>query len=74
MNDRSLDKFDVLILPPGYYNLFSGDDSEILKWIENGGRLVALGSAVRTFSDHKSFDLKIKTIKDQKDDFIEDMG
>ncbi len=29
-----------------------------------------MGSAVRTFSDHKSFDLKIKTTKDQKDDFV----
>ena len=70
LNSINLDKFDVLILPPGYYNLFSDDDSVILKWIKKGGRLVALGSAVRTFSDHKSFDLKIKTTKDQKDDFV----
>ena len=70
LNDRNLDKFDVLILPPGYYNLFSDDDSEILKWIKNGGRLVALGSAVRTFSNHKSFDLKIKSTNDEKDEFV----
>ena len=70
LNYRNLDKFDVLILPPGYYNLFSDDDSEILKWIKNGGRLVASGSAVRTFSDHKSFDLKIKSTNDEKDEFV----
>lgn len=70
LNSINLDKFDVLILPPGYYNLFSDDDSVILKWIKKGGRLVALGSAVRAFSDHKSFNLKIKTTKDQKDDFV----
>ncbi len=36
LNSINLDKFDVLILPPGYYNLFSDDDSVILKWIKRG--------------------------------------
>ena len=70
LNDRNLDKFDVLILPPGYYNLFSDDDSGLLKWIQKGGRLVALGSAIKSFANQNAFNLKTKSMDDKPDKFV----
>ena len=70
LNDRNLDKFDVLILPPGGYNLFSDDDSVLLKWIQKGGRLVALGSAIRAFANQNAFNLKTKSMDDKPDKFV----
>jgi len=70
LNDRNLDKFDVLILPPGGYNLFSDDDSGLLKWIQKGGRLVALGSAIRAFANQNAFNLKTKSMDDKPDKFV----
>ena len=70
LNDRNLDKFDVLILPPGGYNLFSDDDSGLLKWIQKGGRLVALGSAIRAFANQNAFNLKTKSMDDKPNKFV----
>jgi len=71
LNDRNLDQFDVLILPPGSYSNFASKDSELLKWIKKGGRIVALGSAVNAFSDNDSFSLESKT-NDHKDEDEDD--
>ena len=65
LNDRNLDQFDVLILPPGYYSNFASLDSELLKWIKKGGRIVALGSAVNAFADSDSFTLESKSNADE---------
>lgn len=44
----SLEKYDVLILPDGEYQLFKDKSvsDQIHNWITNGGNLVAMGSAV----------------------------
>jgi len=55
----SLEKYDVLIIPPGRYNMF---DDELLgkigKWVGDGGRLIVTAQAINSFSDKKGFALK----------------
>lgn len=55
----SLDKYDVLIVPSGYYSLF--DDSErkrMISWVNKGGKLILIGRALRTFKGMKGIALK----------------
>ncbi|MDH5597651.1 MAG: M14 family metallopeptidase, partial [Cyclobacteriaceae bacterium] len=61
-----LNQYDVFIIPPGYYNLF--DESMLNKlgeWVSRGGRLIAIGNALRSFSDKDGFGLK--QYKDDKE-------
>lgn len=55
-----LTEFDVLILPSGRYNSLLGDAelTRIKDWIRKGGKIVALGGALRAFEDKDGFDLK----------------
>ncbi len=54
-----LHKYTVLILPSGNYSsLLDKEQLEKLKnWVENGGKIVALGSAISTFAGSKDFDI-----------------
>ncbi|MBS1925635.1 MAG: zinc carboxypeptidase [Bacteroidetes bacterium] len=54
---------DVLVLPNGYYEfLMEKDDAKILEqWIKNGGKLVAIESAVSQLAKQDWSALKIKT-------------
>jgi hypothetical protein len=52
--DRSLDRFDVVILPDGGdYGAVLGESAaaDIKGWVERGGVLIGLGGAVRYLSD-----------------------
>lgn len=54
-----LSKYDVLIIPDGYYTLF--DDQmldKIASWVSDGGKLILIGSAIKSFSDRKGFMIK----------------
>ncbi|RZT00310.1 M14 family metallopeptidase [Aquimarina brevivitae] len=55
-----LSQFDVLILPNGYYGGYLDKDTmeSISNWVQQGGKLIAIGNAVAAFSDKKGFDLK----------------
>lgn len=54
MSDHALSKYNVLIIPEGNPKV----DAEVLKtWVSAGGRLIAIGSAVKTLHDKKGFNL-----------------
>lgn len=55
-----LNQFDVLIMPEGYYSDVFKEDSlkQVKDWVNNGGKLIAIGSAVSTFAGKEDFDLK----------------
>lgn len=57
-----LSKYDVIILPSGYYNsILSGSTlSNIKKWVRSGGTLVAIGNALNSFANKEGFSLKTK--------------
>lgn len=67
---ESLTNFDVLILPNGWYGRAINDGTldDIKDWIRNGGKIIAIGNAVRSFNDKDGFDLKRNESNDDDDD------
>ncbi len=63
-----LDKYDVLIIPNGYYNGQIDDNTldKLKKWVQSGGKLIAMAQAVGIFADKDGFDLKKNKIDDEK--------
>lgn len=62
-----LKKFDVLIVPEGYYDLFNeGMLEKISTWVSDGGRLIVIADALSAFADKKGFALKQFTTEDEK--------
>lgn len=54
-----LDAFDVLVLPSGSYRSLRGDcGTQLLDWVEDGGRLVAFGSALDALAGIEGFGLR----------------
>ena len=55
--------FDVLILPPGNYNAILNDKKleRLVNWVNEGGKLIAVGSAVSFLCNKEGFDIKKKT-------------
>lgn len=70
LNEDFLDELDVLIIPSGYYrNLIDKEgENALAQWTERGGRIVAVGNAVRSFANHALFSLKRKSSTDNKED------
>jgi hypothetical protein len=62
-----LSKYDVLIVPEGSYRLF--DDAvveSISTWVEKGGRLVLIGSAINSFAEKKGFNVRKFATEEEK--------
>ncbi len=55
-----LSKYDILIFPDGNYLTTRGEDGfkNIDQWVRNGGRLILLEGAVRSFTGKDKFSLK----------------
>ncbi|MDB3976935.1 M14 family metallopeptidase [Flavobacteriaceae bacterium] len=64
-----LARYNVLVLPEGRYNKLLGEQQigDLKKWIANGGKVIAMGDATRSFLDKKGFDLK-NNEQDQTED------
>ena len=58
----NLDNYDVLILPNGYYSslLNKKMHTKLQQWVQQGGTLLAIGKALRSFADTKGYALKRK--------------
>jgi hypothetical protein len=57
--DTDLNRYDVLILPEGSYEIFDEALLErVASWVSRGGRLILIGSALNSFVDKKGFGLK----------------
>lgn len=55
----SLEKYDVLIVPPGNYRMFDEAQLEQLgNWVSAGGRLIVTAQALNSFADKKGYSLK----------------
>ncbi|CAM3313918.1 M14 metallopeptidase family protein [Zobellia roscoffensis] len=57
-----LSKYDILILPDGNYNKFLNESRmrELKDWLNEGGKLISLGGALKTLSKEDKFQLKTK--------------
>ncbi|GGX09181.1 M14 metallopeptidase family protein [Aquimarina muelleri] len=68
--NTNLSNFDVLILPNGYYDDYLNNDiiKNLKKWVQKGGKLITIGTAVNTFANKEGFDLyKNKPEEKEKD-------
>lgn len=62
-----LKKYDVLIIPQGSYSLFDENMLEQLSaWVTNGGRLILMGNALKSFADKKGFGLHEYSSEEEK--------
>ncbi len=63
-----LSKYDVLILPEGNYMSFFTDEklNAIKTWVQNGGKLIAIGYALHILEGEKGFGLTRKTIENKE--------
>ena len=70
LNERFLQDLDVLIIPSGYYGslIDQAGENALAKWTQKGGRIVALGNAVRSFANHEQFSLKKKANQDKDEE------
>jgi len=61
-NRLNLNKFNILILPSGYYNnIFNEEQLNNLKdWISKGGKVIAIEGAVRMFAGKEGFGINYK--------------
>lgn len=61
----NLDKYDVLIIPNGYYGsvLDSAQLKRVKDFARSGGTVIAIGNALRSFANKKEFALKTKKAK-----------
>ncbi len=68
MNRVDLDKYDVLVLPSGYYGSVLGKEklTQLKEWVQSGGRLIAIDRALSTFAASKEFSLSNFKDDDQK--------
>ncbi|HSM62825.1 MAG TPA: M14 metallopeptidase family protein [Gillisia sp.] len=68
-NKIDLSKLDILILPEGRYsNLLDKAGLERLtNWIKDGGKVIAIGSAVGSFADKAGFNIKENKVEENSD-------
>ena len=61
-SDTTLHSYDVIVLPSGSYRdvLNTSMMTKLKKWMRNGGTLIAIGNALRSFADKDGFSLKVK--------------
>jgi len=70
LKNINLDKYNVLIIPDGNYSsvLNEAGMEKLKPWIEKGGKVIAIGGALRAFADKEGFGLKRNTNEDEDDD------
>ena len=62
----SLDAYNTLILPDGYYNLSKDEKERISKWVSSGGKLIAISGALSNFNDTEGYALTKFATEEEK--------
>lgn len=66
MNQIDLSDYDVLILPSGRgYKKFMNQSKlkDLKEWVSNGGKLIAMGGAIKSLNGKNGFKIKTKAVK-----------
>ena len=58
ISSLDLTKYNVVILPEGWYRLSPSAIENLSSWVSDGGKLIAIGSASRKLMDQDGFSLK----------------
>ena len=60
-DDINLSNYDVLVMPSGWYGSVLGDDmfNTLKDWVRSGGKVIAIGNAVRSFKGKDGFALQL---------------
>ncbi len=66
LNRVNLSEFNTLILPNGWYNLGQNQKESIFNYINQGGKVVAVGGALSLFENQDNFSLKAYAVDDDK--------
>ena len=69
LSRTNLDKFNVLIIPNGYYGSVLNDSNmkKLKDWVRAGGKVIAIDGALRSFAGKDGFSLKYKKSKEDDD-------
>ncbi len=64
LNAADIQDYDVLILPDGGYTHFLDSDklNELKEWVSNGGKLIAMGAAIKCLEGKDGFTIKAKEV------------
>jgi hypothetical protein len=57
VNSTRIKDFNVIIMPEGFYRFNDDAISRLSDWVDNGGKLIALGEANRALEEKKGFSL-----------------
>jgi hypothetical protein len=71
--NTDLADYNVIILPDGYYNLSTGTVEKLSKWVQSGGRLIALGGGNYNLVGKEGFSLKQFATDDEKKNHEKEM-
>ncbi|MEO7925434.1 MAG: M14 family metallopeptidase [Saprospiraceae bacterium] len=63
INDINLDRYNVLILPEGFYSLDNDFTVRMKTWVASGGRIITLGSGLKQLVGKDGFSIKQKKIE-----------
>ncbi|WP_143959356.1 M14 family metallopeptidase [Litoribacter populi] len=67
LEDADLSSYTVLLLPAGSYNPKEEKlTKKLQEWIKNGGKLIAMESALKLFADQEGFGLKSYATEEEK--------
>lgn len=73
MDQVDFSDYQVLILPGGWYGSFFDEDklTELKEWVENGGKLIAMGGAIKGIDGEHGFGITLReTEKDSSETHI----
>ncbi len=70
LSSTNLNKYNVLIIPSGYYGSILNDDNmkKIKDWVRSGGKVIAIDGALRSFVGKDGFSLKYKASESNDND------
>ncbi len=62
----NLNKFNVIILPEGWYSIDDNTSKKLSDWVHQGGRLIGIGDAVNKFADKEILGIQTYATEEEK--------
>ena len=73
LSSSELEDYNILILPDGWYGGFLDSDklANLKDWVKGGGKLIAMGGAIKSLEGKNGFSIKTKEVKKDSTDIID---